>query len=130
MGKSLPRPVKLLTPIGEFSSVGSGWDAVWSDPQIWDDGYRLPELKEREPWVTQIEDTTEGVTFLAKGSYRAPREVHAYGVPWTNQQLKDTPAHWVYIYRLSWPIPNAEYSSHAVTGYWVDPTNLDLLTWE
>lgn len=131
VGQSLPRDVNLVTPIGEFVSGQNGWDAAWSDPRVWDDAYRRPDVKDGEPWVRQIESTRDIKEFLAQGFYQAPAEVRRYGVPWTDRQVKNTPADWVYVYRLSWRDRQTdEYSSHAVTGYWVAPERLEDLKWE
>ena len=131
LGQPVPRSCHLMTPIGEFYTNGVGWSAAWSDPQIWADDYQPPGITEGEPWVTQIDHSRNISEFLDQGFYQAPADASSYGVPWTKQQLKGTPAHWVYVYRLSWPDPShTEYESHAVTGYWVDRAHLDKLKWE
>lgn len=131
LGQPIPDSCQLVTPIGEFSGDRNGWSAAWSNPQIWEDDYQPPRITEGEPWVTQIEHTRNISEFLDKGFYQAPADARSFGVPWTKQQLKGTPVHWVYVYRLSWPdSKRTPYESHAVTGYWVDPAQLDKLKWE
>lgn len=131
VGRSLPIQTRLLTPIGEFVRCESGWEAVRSDPQIWDGRYRMPALKEGEPWRPQIQDASEDPEFLANGLYRAPKDADSFEAPWTNQQLRGTPADWVYVYRFTLPESSVpKRTGSVVTGYWVDPTHLKGLSWE
>lgn len=129
VGQSLPRPITLLTPIGEFVSSDSGWVAAWSDPQVWDEKYRLPELNDGQPWVPQSGKSAADAEFISRGFYRAPKDARSSETPWTNLQLKGTPANWVYVYRVTHS-PNTESSNPVVDGYWVDPSCLANLTWD